>query len=76
MILNNNNVIDFDPIKIQTCLAPHNDHQHLLFVKDTNVDAKKMTTKGQIMAFFKLDHQNLSFVNYNYLCSWGKNDQK
>ena len=41
MILNKNNVIDFDPIKIQTCLAPHNDRQHILFVKDIYVDAKK-----------------------------------
>ena len=54
MILNNNNVIDFDPIKIQTCLAPHNDRQHLLFVKDIYVDAKKMTTKGPKWPFLKL----------------------
>ena len=53
-ILNNNNVIDFDPIKIQTCLAPHNDRQHLLFVKDIYVDAKKMTTKGPKWPFLKL----------------------
>ena len=53
MILCNNNVIDFDPIKIQTCLAPQNDRQHLSFVKDNYVDAKQMTTKGQKMAFFK-----------------------
>ena len=53
MILNNNNVIDFDPIKIQTCLAPHNDRQHLLFVKDIYVDAKKMTTNGLKMAIFE-----------------------
>jgi hypothetical protein len=54
MILNNNNVIAFDPIKIQTCLAPHNDRQHLIFVKDTYVDAKKMTTKGPKWPFLKL----------------------
>ena len=54
MILNNNNVIDFDPIKIQTCLAPHNDRQHLLFVKDIYVDAKKMTTKCPKWPFLKL----------------------
>ena len=53
-ILNNNNVIDFDPIKIQACLAPHNDRQHLLFVKDIYVDAKKMTTKGPKWPFLKL----------------------
>jgi hypothetical protein len=45
-ILNSNNVIAFDPIKIQTCLAPHSDRQHLISVKDTYVDANKMTTKG------------------------------
>ena len=52
MILTNNNVIVFDPIRIQACLAPQNDRQLLSFVKDTYVDAKKMTTKGQKMAFF------------------------
>ena len=41
MIFNNHIVIAFDPIKIQICLAPHNDRQHLIFVKDTYVDAKK-----------------------------------
>ena len=45
MILPNNNVLAFDPIKIQTCLAPQNDRQHRSFVKDTYVDAKQMTTK-------------------------------
>ena len=53
MILTNNNVIAFDPIKIQTCLAPQNDRQLLSFVKYTYVVAKQMTTKGQKMAFFK-----------------------
>ena len=53
-ILTIKNVIAFNPIKIQTCLAPQNDRQDLSFVKDTYVDAKQMTTKGQIMAFFKL----------------------
>jgi hypothetical protein len=52
-ILTNNNVIAFDPIKIQTCLAPQNDNQHLSFVKDTYVDAKQMTTKCQKMPFFE-----------------------
>ena len=40
-ISNNNIVIDFDPIQIKTCSAPQNDRQHLLFVKDIHVDAKK-----------------------------------
>ena len=29
-ILKSNNVIAFDPIKIQSCLAPHSDRQHLI----------------------------------------------
>ena len=53
-ILNSNNVIAFDPIKIQTCLAPHSDRQHLISVKDTYVDAKKITTKGHKWPFLKL----------------------
>ena len=53
MILTNNNVIAFDPIKIQTCLAPQNDRQHLSFVKYIYVDAKKMTSKGQKRAIFE-----------------------
>ena len=53
-ILNSNNVIAFDPIKIQTCLAPQNDRQHLSFVKDTYVDAKKMTTNSHKWPFLKL----------------------
>ena len=53
-ISTNNNVIGFDPIKIQTCIAPQNDRQLLSFVIDNYVDAKQMTTKGRKMAFFKL----------------------
>ena len=56
-ILNNNNVIDFDPIKIQTCLAPHNDRQHLLFVKDIYVDAKKWPQKVLNGHFWNLNFQ-------------------
>ena len=54
MISNNNNVIDFDPIKIQTCLAPHNDHQHILFVEDIHVDAKKLSQRVLNAHFSKL----------------------
>ena len=36
-------VITFEPIMIQTCSAPQNDHLIFSFVKDTNVDVKKMT---------------------------------
>ena len=35
-------VIAFDPIKIMTCWALHNDCQNLSFVKATNVAGKKM----------------------------------
>ena len=34
-------VVAFDPIKIQTCLAPQNDCQNLSFVKDNYVVGKK-----------------------------------
>ena len=34
-------VVAFDPIKIKTCDASQNDHQHLSFVKDCNVASKK-----------------------------------
>jgi hypothetical protein len=45
--------VAFDPIKIQTCLAPHSDRQHPISVKDTYVVAKKMTTNGPNRAFFE-----------------------
>ena len=35
------NVVVFDPIEIQTHLAPQNDHQHLNFVKDVYAIGKK-----------------------------------
>ena len=64
MILNNNNVIDFDPIKIQTCLAPHNDRQHLLFVKDIYVDAKKRPQNVLNGHFWNLNFQKKIFQNW------------
>ena len=42
--------VAFDPIEIQTSLAPQNDHQHLSFVKDFIVGGKKMTKKGHEIA--------------------------
>ena len=39
-------VVAFDPIKIQTCLAPQNDCQNQSFVKDNYVVGKKMTRYG------------------------------
>ena len=38
-------VVAFDPIKIQTCLAPQNDCQNLSFVKDNYVVGKKNDQK-------------------------------
>ena len=35
-------MITFEPIKIQTCLAPQNDRQNLSFVKDIHVVAKQL----------------------------------
>ena len=35
-------VVAFDPIKIQTCLAPQNDWQNPSFVKDNYVNGKKL----------------------------------
>ena len=40
-------VVAFDPIKIQTCLAPQNDCQHLNFVQDSYVVGEKMTRNGR-----------------------------
>ena len=55
-------VIAFDPIKIQTYLAPQNDRQNLNFVKDICVVGKKMARNGCKMAkrkscqfFFRTD---------------------
>ena len=37
----------FKPIMIYTCLAPQNDHQNFIFVKDTYVDGKKLARNGR-----------------------------
>ena len=39
-------VAAFDPIRIQTRLAPQNDRQHLSFVKGIHVVGKKKMTKN------------------------------
>ena len=36
-------VITFEPVEVQTCSAPQNDRQNLVFVKDIKVVVKKMT---------------------------------
>ena len=43
-------VVAYDPIEIQTCLAPQNDNQHPSFVKYIYVGFKKMTRKGHRIA--------------------------
>ena len=43
-------VIAFDPINIQTCLAPQNDRQDLSFVKENYVLGQKMTRNGRKLA--------------------------
>ena len=43
-------VVAFDPIRIQTCLTPQNDHQNLSFVKDIHAVAKKMTRNDRKIA--------------------------
>ena len=43
-------VVAFDPIRIQTCLTPQNDHQYLSFVKDIHAIAKKMTRNDRKIA--------------------------
>ena len=47
-------VVAFDPIKIQTCLAPQNDCQNLSFVKDIYVVGEKMTRNCHKMSKLKI----------------------
>ena len=39
--------ISFEPIKIQTCLAPQNDRLNVSFVKDMHVVGEKMARNGR-----------------------------
>ena len=43
-------VVNFHPIKIQTCLAPQNVRQNFTFVKVLNVVCGKMARNGLKMA--------------------------
>ena len=43
-------VVAFDPIGIQTHLAPQNDRQNLSFVKGNYVVGKKLAKNGRKMA--------------------------
>ena len=43
--------ITFEPIKIQTCLAPQNDRLNLSFVKDEHTNGKKMARNDRIMKY-------------------------
>ena len=40
-------VINFEPIEVQTHLAPQNDRLNLSFVKDINVFGKKVAKNGR-----------------------------
>ena len=40
-------VITFEPIKIQTCSAPQNDHLNLSFVKNDHTYGEKMARNGR-----------------------------
>ena len=40
-------VITFEPIKIQTCLAPQNDGLNLSFVKYIHLDGGKLARNGR-----------------------------
>ena len=44
------NVVAFDPIIIQTCFAPQNEHHHLNLVKCIHVLGKKMTRNDRKIA--------------------------
>jgi hypothetical protein len=43
-------VVAFDLIRIQTSLAPQNEHQNLSFVKDIHVVGKRMTRNDHKIA--------------------------
>ena len=59
----------FDPIEIQTYLAPQNDHQQLSFVKDIHVVCIKMTRNGRKKA--KLIGCAFHFeTELNNMCLW------
>ena len=47
-------VIAFEPIKIQTCSPPQNNHLNLSFVKDKHTVGKKMAIYGRKMAIYQL----------------------
>ena len=51
-------VINFEPIRIQTCSAPQNDGLNLSFVKDINTVDKKMAGSDR-----KIGHLSLCFVS-------------
>ena len=57
-------VINFEPIKIQTCLAPQNDCLILNFVKNIHVVANKMTRSGLKRAIY---HSQI-LGNTLYIC--------
>ena len=57
-------VIAFDPIKIQTHLAPQNDRQNQSFVKDIYVLGQKMIRNGRELA----KRKSCPFLSRQSLC--------
>ena len=47
-------VITFEPIEVQTCSAPQNDRQNLVFVKDIKVVVEKMTRNRRKTATYSM----------------------
>jgi hypothetical protein len=45
-------VITFEPIEVQTYLAPQNDCLNLSFVKDNYVDSRKLARNGRKTAIY------------------------
>ena len=61
-------VITFEPIKIQTCLAPQNDSLNLSFVKNINVVGETMARNGYLMAIYESQILVISlYVSFNIM---------
>ena len=46
-------VITFEPIEVQTCSAPQNDHLNLSFVKNEHTYGEKMARNGCITVIYQ-----------------------
>ena len=60
-------VINFEPIKIQTCSAPQNDRLNLSFVKDIYVDGRELARNGRKTATYYFVKKN-GKINICVLC--------